>query len=270
MPDVYWQGPTGRTLTLERSATPEGSATSGSLTETSRDGLYKASIAAAAAGDTATVLNGGVPYEDGVIEADAAGNLWVMKRSKVASSGSGARTVTITVNDGSTALESARVRVTQGAESYVQSTNVSGVVTFNLDDATWTVAITKAGYTFAGASLVVNGTETQTYSMTALSITPSDPGQTTGYLTVRDSAGEEVSGATVQVQILKFANGTTGSGIDDPLATGTTNASGYVEFVGLPRLATYQVRIGTDGKWFKGTTADAATTPLAAALGVAE
>lgn len=100
-------------------------------------------------------------------------------------------------------------------------------------------------------------------------ITPSDPGMTTGYLTVRDSAGEVVAGETVQVKVMKFANGTTGSGIDNPLVTGTTDSEGLVEFPGLPRLATYRVRIG-EGEWFRGITADASTTPLSAALGVAE
>lgn len=271
MSDVYWQGPTGRTLTLKRSATPEGTATSGSLTETSRAGLYKATISGAAAGDTATVLNGSSPYDDGVIEADAGGNLWVVKRSKIASSesGSGARTCTLTVNDGTTVLQNAKVRVTQGSESYVQSTNASGVVVFYLDDATWSVTITKPGYSFAGASLVVNGTEAQTYSMTSVVVTPGDPDTTTAYITIRDGADDPVSGATVQIQVLKFANNTTGTGIDNPLVTGTTDVSGYVEFPGLPRLARYQVRVG-DGEWFKGTTLDADTTPLAAVLGVAE
>ena len=184
-------------------------------------------------------------------------------------SGTGARTVTITVNDGTTALQAANVRFTQGIESYVQSTNASGIATFNLDDATWTVSITKAGYSYAGTTLVVNGTEAQTYSMTAVTVTPSDPGATTAYVTVRDSAGAAAPDITVQVEVMRFANGTTGSGIDNPLATGTTDADGYVEFVGLPRLATYRVRIG-EGEWFKGVTADAATTPMAGVLGVAE
>jgi len=81
MPTVYWQGPAGRTeLSLERSATPEGSTTEEALAETSRAGLYKASDDDAAEGDTATILNNAVPYEDGVIETDAAGLLWVIKR----------------------------------------------------------------------------------------------------------------------------------------------------------------------------------------------
>lgn len=84
--------------------------------------------------------------------------------------GSGARTVTITVNDGTTVLENAIVRMTEGANTFTALTNSSGVAVFNLDDATYTVGITKPGYTYSGTSLVVNGTETATYSMTAISI----------------------------------------------------------------------------------------------------
>ena len=85
-------------------------------------------------------------------------------------SGSGARTVTITVNDGTTVLENALVRITEGSNTFYKLTNSSGVAVLNVDDATYTVAITKAGYSYSGTSLVVNGDEAETYSMTAISI----------------------------------------------------------------------------------------------------
>lgn len=85
-------------------------------------------------------------------------------------SGSGARTVTITVNDGTTVLENCIVRLTEGANTFTALTNSIGVAVFNLDDATYTVGITKPGYTYSGTSLVVNGDEAETYSMTAISI----------------------------------------------------------------------------------------------------
>lgn len=97
---------------------------------------------------------------------------------------------------------------------------------------------------------------------------PVIPGTTTGQITVRN-AGVAQQGVTVEVEIRKLANGTTGSGIENPLSSGTTDVDGYVEFTGLPRLATYRVRIG-EGKWFTGVTLDADTTPLAGVLGLAE
>jgi len=86
--------------------------------------------------------------------------------------GTGARTVTITVNDGTTVLQNATVRMTEGVNTFTALTNASGVAVFNLDDATYTVSITKSGYSYTGTTLVVNGTETATYSMTAISVTP--------------------------------------------------------------------------------------------------
>lgn len=188
----------------------------------------------------------------------------------VGDGGTGARLVAITVNDGATALENATVRMTQGGESYAVLTNVSGVAVFALDDATWTVTVTKAGYTLAPTTIIVNGTETATYSMTAVTITPSDPGETTGYVTIRTLAGVEVSGVVVDVEVTRWANGTTGSGITPRMRSRTTDVNGYAEFTGLPRLATYRVRVD-GGEWTSSAvTLDAATTPLTAPIGPVE
>lgn len=218
------------------------------------DALGALELAAGAASEIATAVGTQITADHG-------------SGSYVQSGGAGARSVTITVNDGAAVLEAARVRMSQGAESYVVATNASGVAVFALDDATWTVTITKAGYTHTPTTIVVNGTETQTYSMTLVTVTPSDAGATTGYITIRTIAGVAVSGATVKVELRAFAAGTTGSGVYVPLGSAVTNASGYAEFVGLPRLADYRVKVGT-GAWYTGTTADAATTPLTAVVGV--
>jgi len=87
---------------------------------------------------------------------------------------SGANTVTITVDDGTNPLEDAKVRVTKGAQSQLLATDANGEVEFTLDDGTWDIAITLIGYTFTATTLVVDGNETPTYSMTANSPTPPD------------------------------------------------------------------------------------------------
>lgn len=94
------------------------------------------------------------------------------------STGTGARTVTVTVNDGTNPLENARVRITEGAVTYFGETDASGQITFNLDDATYTVGITKPGYSYGGTSLVITGNATPTYSMTQITTpsAPADPG----------------------------------------------------------------------------------------------
>lgn len=147
--------------------------------------------------------------------------------------GTGARTVTITVDDGTNPLENARVRVTNGAETYVTNTNVSGVATFNLDDATWVVSITKAGYTFAGASLVVNGTETVTYSMSLVVITPSSVDKVTGYWTVLDETGSAAASVVVTIKARQPLRGGAGLIHDAGERTATSNGSGLVQFTNL-------------------------------------
>jgi hypothetical protein len=118
----------------------------------------------------------GVRDAVGLAAADLDAQLGAIKASADAaagaSGGTGARTVTITVDDGTTALEGAKVRLTKGAESYMVPTNVDGQAVFNIDDGTWAVAITLSGYVYAGTTLVVDGDATETYSLVLVVITP--------------------------------------------------------------------------------------------------
>jgi hypothetical protein len=147
--------------------------------------------------------------------------------------GGGARTVTITVNDGTNQLQNAKVRVTQGAESYLGTTNASGVVTFNLDDATWTIAITKPGYTYVGTTLVVDGNESATYSMTAVTITPSSTDKVTGYWTVLDENGNAAASVVVTIKARQPLRGGAGIVHDAGERTATSNGSGLIQFTNL-------------------------------------
>jgi hypothetical protein len=155
--------------------------------------------------------------------------------------GGGARTVTITVNDGTNPLQNAKVRVTQGAESYLGTTNASGVVTFNLDDATWTVAITKPGYTYAGTTLVVDGNESATYSMTAVTITPSSGSLVTGYWVCYSELGVVESGVSITMQATKVP-ADTGFALDSAIRTSTSGSDGVAQFTNLIPGATYRVK----------------------------
>ncbi len=146
--------------------------------------------------------------------------------------GSGARTVTITVTDGTNPIQNARVRLVNGATSFIRSTNASGVVVFNVDDATWTVSITRSGYDFAGASLVVDGTEAQTYVMSVTSIAePPEPGLCTVRFEVRDADGTTpVQSASVKA-VLDPNNAVTGILLSNAIHSGTTNSSGICDLV---------------------------------------
>lgn len=147
--------------------------------------------------------------------------------------GSGARTVTITVNDGTTALQNARVRLTNGAETYTGLTNASGVVVFNVDDNDWVVSITKAGYSYSGTTLTVNGTETATYSMTLISLTASDVDKVTGYWTVLDEEGNEASGIIITIKARQASRGSSGALHDAATRTATSAANGLVQFTNM-------------------------------------
>jgi hypothetical protein len=173
--------------------------------------------------------------------------------------GTGARTVTITVTDGTDPLENAQVRMTSGAESYIGSTNVSGVVVFGLDDATWAVVVTKPGYTMTPTTLVVSTNTTHTYAMTAVTIPASDPTFVTGYLYCYDVDGLVKEGVVVQLKMVSF----TGSGIgyDAAIRSETSDAAGLVTFTNMVPGAVYQMRRGTETGWVDVTVSATATDP---------
>lgn len=184
-------------------------------------------------------------------------------------SGSGARTVTITVDDGSTALQNATVRMTEGVNTFTALTNVSGVATFNLDDATYTVAITKGGYSYAGTTLVVNGTEAETYSMTAISPTASSAGFSTGYGYAYSEAGDLEAGVAVYAQLVTAPTGT-GDVYDQKVRTATTDANGLYEFTGMARGGVYRVWRGVSRNRLSVTVPDAASFAITNFVGIDE
>ncbi len=159
--------------------------------------------------------------------------------------GSGARTITVTVNDGVNPLQNANVRFTLNADSFVLQTDASGQCTFNLDDGTWLVAISLAGYSFAGTTLAVAADASVAYSMTQVVITPSSPGFTTGYLTVYDETGVAESGVTITATVWDIADSLTGSSFDATPRTATSDAQGLVQFANLVKGVTYAFARGT-------------------------
>jgi len=166
----------------------------------------------------------------GMSAADLDTQLDAILAAASAGAGTGARLVTITVNDGTTVLQNAVVRLTEGGNTYRALTNVSGVATFNVDDATYSVAISKVGYSYAGTTIVVNGVETATYSMTAINVTPGSGDLTTGYLTCLDELGAAEANVAVRCQLVQVPTSGTGYAYDSTVQIDTSAANGLVEF----------------------------------------
>lgn len=159
--------------------------------------------------------------------------------------GSGPYLVTITVNDGTSAIEGATVRLTAGTNVMHADTNASGMVTFSALAATYTVMIGKAGYQFTPTTLAVSATTTQTYSMTEIVITPSaDPEKSVGMLTSYNNATEVDDTARIWLQQLTAPAGSENMTFDSHPIKADVN-QGVSELV-MWRNATYKIWRGTD------------------------
>lgn len=183
------------------------------------------------------------------------------------SSGSGAYTITITVNDGTTALQGATVRVTEGVTTITGTTNASGVVVFALDAANWALAITKPGYSYTPTTLTVSGTASFTRSMTAVSIVPpAGPGLSTGTIICYGTDGLPESGAKAYVRLVS-GPGDAGAALDGGELTLTANGSGVATHTGFVRGGTYKARRGTSGTWVSFTVPDADSFDISELVG---
>ncbi len=197
----------------------------------------------------------------------SAGSLDALK-TLIESAGSGARTVTITVDDGTTPLENAIIRLTEGANNWRQLTDVNGQATFNLDDATWTVGISKVGYTYAGTTLVVSAPSTPTYSMT-LNAGTAPPSAETATLSILcyTEAGALDLAAEIDAQMIKPPTGDVGHAFDSTIISATADGATGIAELTVFRNATYQVRRGSEGAWKEVAIPDAAQVTVEGFIG---
>lgn len=183
----------------------------------------------------------------------------------ISATGSGVWTIEITVNNGTTVLENAKVQLSEGANRFIGETNESGVVTFNVDAATYIVAIAKTGYSYSGTTLVVSDDVSITYSMSINSFTSSLPGQSTGWVYCYNYNGDIEASVTIYVQQVATTE-TSGYAFDTTIYTLTSDENGLVEATGLWIGATYQAK-RVNGAWHSFVVPDAATFALPAMLG---
>lgn len=264
-------------LTLPPSSTPAiqlysvttglavGSPISGSALS-GRSTRYRFDFSSVTNGDYTADLSdpiGGFVVRKTTSEVRVAGQFWEFDTN--VNTGTGARVVTITVQtSGAVPIQNATVRLTRTGETLTAITNVSGVAVFSADDATWTVSIAAAGYTFTPVSLAVDDAETVTYTMTSTgSITPSVAPQTTGYWAVYDSAGVLDPGAVVSLEVAQVPKTSTGLALDDTARQGTADANGIVAFTGMFPGVTYRVRVDGSSKYHNITVPAGAGTTVA-------
>jgi len=214
---------------------------------------YDAAKTAAQAGDAMTLTAGErtaiASQVNTTLSAEHGSGSW---ESGGGGAGSGARTVTVTVTDGTDPLEGARVRMTRNLESYVLSTDTNGQAVFNLDDGTWQLAVTLAGYQYSGSTVTVNGDESVAVVLAAVTILPSsDPRLANCYLYTYDAEGALAGGVAITFRLVTPP---TGDAMSYPLDTfsETSDNAGLLQ-VELMLGATYAARRGSKGSWYEFT-----------------
>lgn len=182
-------------------------------------------------------------------------------------SGTGARTVAITINDGATVLQNATVRLTEGVNTFTALTNVIGVATFNVDDATYTVAVTKAGYSYGGTTLVVDGDEAETYSMAAIVVTPpTNPLLSALSILCVGNDGQPEADVDIDIKIITVPDGDENIAYKGSKKTATSDGNGVASFEAV-KGAVYEYKRGTAQIWERVTIGSGSSTDVTSFIG---
>ncbi len=198
----------------------------------------------------------------------------VSTRAESSGESGGAFAITITVTDeDSVPLENARVRITEGVNTFVNTTGVDGIANFNLDAATYVLGVTKSGYSFAGSTIDVTGDANFNAEMEQIVIpAPTNPALSAGHLTTRDGHGNAEGNVSISFQLIS-APGLDSYPVKPFLVVSDDNGSLISAF---RRQATYRGKRTLLGSipnskvartWVPFTVPDADTFPLPQILG---
>lgn len=264
--------PTGLTLTCDV-VHPSTLAVEETVTLTEASSIYSGNVTGTSAGQKIFIMkaSGAIIGSRLRTIADTTATFIIMSELETyADDGRGAYPATLTVDDGTNPVSGATVRVTATGLVSTGTTNGSGVVSFALNDGSYTVTIVKAGYGSLVDSLTVSGASTDTYSLTAVVVTPPASALVaTGVMVVYDEMGVLEEGASISIK-LTVGPGDDGYGWDTATRTEVSDADGLVEFTGMIRGATYQVwrgvGAGTQGLVFFGNTASASDPTIVVPL----
>jgi len=141
----------------------------------------------------------------------------------IGSLGVGAYTVTLTITDGTNPLQGASVRLIYGVTALTGTTNVSGVIAFSCDAATWNVAISMPGYQFTPTTLVVAGATPHGYAMAAVTHAAAPAGMIRVYGYAK-TLGVVTSGVK---HYLRCSNNTGANSESQSTVLATSAADGY-------------------------------------------
>lgn len=220
------------------------------------------SITGNLSGSVGAIANGGITstsFASSAIDANAL-SADAVAELVAGINGQGARTVAITIDNSTDPLEGARVRLTKGAETYLQTTNVNGQCTFNVNDGTWLVAITLFGYEFSGALLLVDADQHVAYSLTPYMIAlPAAPSLTTGYVLCLGTDGLPEAGVKIYAQ-LTAGPGDDGYALATDTITMTSDEDGLAQHAGFVRGASYKFRRGDSTWWTAAAVAPSTAT----------
>jgi hypothetical protein len=248
------------------------------LTNTS--GIYSGTITGAHAGQLLFIVKAsGTPVDTRVrtIRDVAATFVILTELERIENTGRGGFLVTITVTDGTDPIEGAFVRITNSTTEVVRDTDVDGIALFALDNASYTIMITKPLHDFVLDTLVVFGaTSPADYELTPTTVItpPASVLVATGYMVVYDNYGEVEGGVPITLA-MSAGRGTAGYALDTKSRTEVSNADGYVEFTGLIRGATYSVRRAgvatpSPGSFSGGAVGQSFVVPNAASFSMPE
>jgi hypothetical protein len=177
-------------------------------------------------------------------------------------SGSGAYTITATVTDGTNPLQGATVRVREGINAYTGTTDANGEVTFALDAATYSVAVTKDGYSFTPTTRTVTGEETGTLTddleLTAITVVAADdPDECrVSGSNIRDLGGAVASDVSVLFELYVTPDGPAKSGgllvqrtITATITAGVLTDTAGNSYVDLVRAESMTLESGSSAVW---------------------
>lgn len=157
--------------------------------------------------------------------------------------GSGVHHVTITFTSGGNPFEGATVTTLLGGVLKANALSGSdGVADNYLNDGTYTLNYAAEGHLGGTTTFTVSADgDNKDIALTLLSITPSDPGFSTGYL-VAYTDGVATENVKHTRKLLKLPSGSTGLSLNAGEKTAYSNSSGIVQFTNHIPGATYEVR----------------------------